>query len=171
MNKCSLWETLFGEVRGSERLYHWWALGIFLLGVFFLFLFEPPPDTVTFRCDRGTGICSVEKSGFFRTKTQQVKLGDIGYAHFDKFGWIIRGYPGPEIKLQDGNDISIGSGSSEQQTVEEVNTFLRKTEIKELSMTHRSFPTVIIAAFLLVGGLVSIYKAIKPYIISGIRNK
>ncbi len=104
----------------NNNSYWQWGIGIGLLGFFFLFLYEPPPDHATFQCDRSKGICIVEKSGFFRTKTQQIRIEDIRYAHYEKFGLFIRGYNGPEIKLQDGNDVSIFRETSDKTRKENI---------------------------------------------------
>ena len=159
----------------NNNSYWQWGIGIGLLGFFFLFLYEPPPDHVTFQCDRAKGICTVKKSGFFRTTTQQIRIEDIRYAHSEKFGSFIRGYNGPEIKLQDGNDVSIGAGKSmpskEQKTVDEINTFLLKTDMNQLYITQKSFPTFIVALAFLFGGFYLIYKALQPCIRHGIGNQ
>ncbi len=158
----------------NEKPYHyWWALGVFALGFFFLTLFEPPPDYVIFQCDRTNKICTLEKRALFRIKTKIIKIEDIRYAHFEKLGFFIRGYHGPEIKLQDGNDISIGAGSTgpftskEQKTVEEINKFLSSPELKQLFITQRGIPAIIVAGIFLFVGIFSIYKVIRPYIIQG----
>jgi hypothetical protein len=148
----------------------WWALGIFLLGFFALALVESPTDRSNFQCDRTKESCTIEKSVLFRTKVQTINIKDIRYAHFEKFGFFIRGYHGPEIKLQNGNDISIGAGSTspftaaDQKTTEEINNYLSNSELKTLSITQKGIPTIIVAVILLLGGILSLYKALKPYI-------
>ncbi|MEK6583114.1 MAG: hypothetical protein AABY50_01985 [Nitrospirota bacterium] len=143
----------------NEKSYHYWALGVFSLGFFFLNLFEPPPDYVIFQCDRTNKICTIEKRDLFRTKTEIIKIEDIRYAHFEKLGFFIRGYHGPEIKLQDGNDISIGAGSTspftseEQKTVEGINKFLSNPELKHLFITQKNIPTIIVEGIFLFGGI------------------
>jgi len=147
-----------------------WALGIFLLGFFFLTLIEPPTDQVSFQCDRSTETCTIEKRALFRTKTEVLNINDIRNAHFEKLGFFIRGYHGPELKLQNGNDISIGAGSTspftskEQKTTEEINNYLSNPELKTLSITQKGTPTILIAFLFLFGGILSVYKALKPYI-------
>jgi len=161
----------------NEKSFYYWALGVFFLGFFFLNLFDPPPDHVTFQCDRTNKMCTIKKRALFRTKTTIIKIEDIRYAHFEKLGFFIRGYHGPEIKLQDGNDISLGAGSTspftskEQKTVKEINKFLSNPELKHLSITEKNIPTIIVAGIFLFGGIFFIYKAMKPYIIQGLTNQ
>jgi len=160
----------------NEKSFHWWALGVSLLGFFFLNLIEPPPDHVTFQCDRAKHMCTVEKRGFFRNEITNIQIEDIRYAHFEKVGFLMRGYHGPELKLLNGNDISIGAGSTpftskEQKTVEEINSFLSNAKLEHLSITQKSIPTIFIAGIFLVGGLFSLYKAVKPYITQGLANR
>jgi hypothetical protein len=148
----------------------WWALGIFLIGFFVLTLVEPPTDHAKFQCDRKSESCTIEKSALFQPKVQTIKIKDIRYAHFEKLGFFIRGYHGPEIKLQDGNDISIGAGSmspfssTDQRTTDEINNYLSNPKTETLSITQKGIPTIIVAALFLVCGILSLYKALKPYI-------
>ena len=167
---------IFGELKPAEKAWRWWALGIFLLGLFFLFVFEPQADNIIFHCARATDNCTIQKSGFFRTETTKLKIEEICYARFDPAGWMVRGDHGLDIKLQDGNHIWIGTGSTyfgsskEQKKVEEINNFLKNTEQKQVLITNKSFPTAIYAAILLFGGLYSIYKGLRPYVIQGLNK-
>lgn len=162
----------------NKTSFHWWALGIFLLGLFVLTLVEPPTDRSNFQCDRTKESCTLEKSALFRTKVQTINIKDIRYAHFEKFGFFIRGYHGPELKLQNGNDISIGAGSfspftsQEQKTSEEINNYLSNTELKTLSIIQKGIPTIIVAVVFLLGACLALFKALKPYIRNNdIKNK
>ena len=160
--------------RGKPIRY--FGMGVGLIGIFFMLSIDPPPDHVTFQCDRKKGTCTLEESGFFRSKIKYIKIEDIRDAHSEKFGFLMRGYRGPEINLRDGNDISIGVGSKwpftskEQQTAEGINNFLSSTEIEHLSVTQKGIPTLILAGLFLFGGLFCIYKALKPYVIQGLSN-
>jgi hypothetical protein len=167
---------LFGKETPADKAWRWWSVGVFLLGCFFLFVFEPPADNIIFRCDRATDICTIKKSGFFRTDTTKLRIEEINYARFDPAGWMVRGDHGLDLKLQNGNHIWIGTGSTffarskEQQKVKEINNFLTNIELKQILVTHKSFPTAIYAAILLLGGLYSLYKGLRPYVIHGLNN-
>jgi len=152
-------------------------MGVGLIGIFIMFVIDPPPDYVTLQCERTKGICVLEESGLFQFKTKYIKIKEIRDAHSEQFGFLMRGYRGPEIKLQDGNDISIGVGglnlpftSKEKETVVEINKFLSNTEVEHLSITQKGLPVIIPAGIFLLGGLFCIYKALKPYVIQGLSN-
>ena len=141
------------------------------------FAFEPPPDHVIFQCDRATEMCTIQKSSFFRTENITLKINEIKYARFDPAGWMIRGDQGLDIKLQIGNHIWIGAGSTffgrakEQRKVDEINNFLTNTKLKQISVTDKSFPTALFAAFFLLGGPYSIYKGLRPYFLHVLTRK
>ncbi len=132
---------------------------------------------IIFHCDRATDNCTVLKSSFIRTDTLKLKIEEISYARFDPAGWMIHDDHGLDIKLQNGNHIWIGTGSTlfegsrELKKAEEINSFLNNTELKQVSVTHKSFSTAIYAAIFLFGGMYSIYKGLRPYVVQGLNKK
>jgi hypothetical protein len=172
----SMFSNPFSKETTEDKNWRWWSLGVALIGFFFLFVFEPPPDYIIFQCDRGTDLCAIQKSGFFRTEIIKIKVSEIKYAQFDPAGWMTRGDHGLDIKLQSGNHIWIGTGSTffgrskEQRKVDEINNFLTNTELKQVLVTDKSFPTVLFEAIFLLGGLYSIYKGLRPYVLQGLNK-
>jgi hypothetical protein len=173
MTKSAL-SDVFVERTPEEKARRWWAFGICLIGFFFLSVFEPDADNIIFRCDRATDMCTIQKSGFFRTEITNLKIEEINHALFDPYGWMVMGDHGLDIKLQNGNHIWIGTGSTvfartkEQQNVDVINKFLKNPELKQVLITHWSFPTIIYAAMFLFGGFYAIYKGLRPYVIQGL---
>ncbi len=152
----------------------YWGLGVGFIGFFFLTLIEPSPDQVKFQCDRSNGMCIIERTDLFRTKSETIEIDEIKYAYYESFGG--RGYRGPKIKLNNGNDISIGTGQINPFAVKEhinkINQFLSNPSLKNLSVTLQTkFPTVILVGLFLFGGIYTIYKALKPYILQGLNQR
>ncbi len=172
----SIFNNPFNKETTEDKAWRWWGLGVFLIGLFLLFVFESPADHIIFHCDRAKDICTIQKSGFFRTEIINLKIGEIKNARFDPAGWIMRGDKGLDVKLQNGNHVWIGTGSMfigrdrEQRNVEEINNFLMNPELKQILITHRSFPTAVYASFFLLGGLYSIYRGLRPYVIQGLHK-
>jgi hypothetical protein len=95
-------------VQNKQVAIRYFGMGVGLLGIFLMLAIDPPPDYVTLQCVRTKGICTLEERGFFRSKTKYIKIEEIRDVHSEPGGFLMRGYRGPEIKLQDGNDISTG---------------------------------------------------------------
>jgi hypothetical protein len=164
------------RVTDNQKAIGYFGTGVGLLGIFLMLAIYPPPDYVTLQCARTKGICTLDERGFFRSKTKYVKIEEIRDVHSEPGGFMMRGYRGPELKLQDGNDISTGVASNwpflskEKEALLEISNFLSHKEIEHLSVTQKGIPTIIFAGIVLLSGLFCIYKGLKPYIIQGFAN-
>lgn len=102
----------FDKEKPEEKLFKWWAFGVFFLGFFFFEVFDPTPDHATLHCYRSKNICIIERSGFFRTRIDEIKIDEIRNAYFEKFGFFMGGYNGPNLKTKTGNSVLVGVRSS-----------------------------------------------------------
>ncbi len=157
----------------KEKFYS--VLGIGFLALFLATLLDPFPDKVTLKCNRSNGICVIETTDLYRTKTETINIDEINHAYHEKFHG--RGYRGPYIKLNNGNDRSIGIGkiypftTNEQNIADEINKFLSNPAQNHLAITNkRKIPVVILIAIFLFIGIFAIYKAMKPYILQGLNS-
>ncbi|MBA4374446.1 MAG: hypothetical protein C0402_16475 [Thermodesulfovibrio sp.] len=148
-----------------KKPYPYWAAALFLPFLSFLVLYMSLPHYVLFQCDRNKKVCTIERWSSTRTETEFLPISYIKYAHYDPYGGFVKGYHGPEIKLKDGNDISIGAGSKspseEKKTVDEINLFLTDPEKRNLSITQTGVPSAYLAGMLFIGGLFFLYKEIR----------
>jgi hypothetical protein len=152
------------------------VLGFGFLALFLATLLDPFPDKVTFRCDRSNGICVIETTDLYRSKTETINIDEIDHAYHEKFHG--RGYRGPYIRLKNGNDRSLGIGkiypftTNEQNIADEINKFLSNPAQNHLAIANmRKIPLVILIAIFLFIGVFAIYKAMKPYILQGLNDK
>lgn len=161
----------------SEKSKYYWSFGVFFLGFFSLLLCYPPTYWASFKCNRSTGVCTLETKNVLRTEKQSINIENINLARFDEAGFLTRGYQGPEISLKEGQNMLIGTSMTihlpweDRNTTNEINQFLENKDTKETSIKEWSTMAFFVPILLPFLGIYFVCKSLKPYFLESLKKE